>query len=919
MTDNHPLFIRSNASIHDTYSLAGGKAAGMARLSQHGFNTPPWIALTKYAFDEFIQINNLQSWINEATSTPHELLESFSTKIEKAFTVASIGPSFIAALEKLLEKENLLGHTLAIRSSGLDEDSPEHSFAGQFSSFLYIEGLTNICDAIKRCWASAYSARGISYRRQHNLTISNLCVGIVIQKMINSEISGVGFSRNPMDPTDRKHLIIDAVLGQCEGLVSGLLEADHYIIDRQTLKYESRIVSKTSALQQNTKGPGLIEVSTPSHQQQEPSLDIKKLEMVARLTLDLETAFGKPQDCEWAFEKGVLFCLQTRPITTLPRDELFDPSINGSTLSLWDNSNIIESYCGVTSPLTFSFAQMAYTQVYKQFCEVIGIPKNVIENHSSTFANMLGLIRGQIYYNLLNWYKLVQLLPGGKANASFMETMLGVKDSLKEELTQILAQTPTSHRFSILARLKLWSLSFYRFLRLPHLVNHFMEHFDAIYNHGQKQNFHYLSLEELAIYYHNLEDNVLKRWQVPIINDCFCMVFFGILKKITTRWIQPEKLASSLPNDLLCGQGDLASAEPTKQLMRIACSIDQDNALREWFINTPIEQTWDLLQSGHHPKLKNEINTYLHHFGFRCVNELKLEELTLHDNPTFVIDTLVSYVKLKNYSIEQMQARERAIVEKAEQIIDQQLYSIKKWIYMWILKHARASIRYRETLRFARTKIFGLVRELFRAAGGHLHTLEILQDPRDIFYLTVDEVLGFIEGRSCTLQLGPLAKLRRAEFDEFKNSLAVPDRLMTRGCTGTYLLNPTLLVACDIGKSLDRVNNDPSKLFGIACSPGVVQGIVRVVRDMKDAQGLKGEILVAERTDPGWVPLYPSCSGLLIERGSLLSHSAVVARELGLPTIVGISGGLMKKLNSGMRVRMDGSSGEIQILGDSTP
>jgi len=164
-----------------------------------------------------------------------------------------------------------------------------------------------------------------------------------------------------------------------------------------------------------------------------------------------------------------------------------------------------------------------------------------------------------------------------------------------------------------------------------------------------------------------------------------------------------------------------------------------------------------------------------------------------------------------------------------------------------------------------------------------------------------------------SIDLRAIANARRAEYERYKATPAPPDRFLTRGPAGAFMHYAPLLLEADLLRGANA-SSDPDILLGTSCSPGVVEGTVRVAREIKDAQGLRGEILATERTDPGWVPLYPSCSGLLIERGSLLSHSAVVARELGVPTIVGISGGLMTKLETGMRVRMDAGKGEVKIL-----
>jgi pyruvate,water dikinase len=186
----------------------------------------------------------------------------------------------------------------------------------------------------------------------------------------------------------------------------------------------------------------------------------------------------------------------------------------------------------------------------------------------------------------------------------------------------------------------------------------------------------------------------------------------------------------------------------------------------------------------------------------------------------------------------------------------------------------------------------------------------------DIFYLTIDELTAYQEGRSLEVDFKQLTTLRKNDFHHYRKTQAPPDRFYTQGTVGLNLSFTQILAEQDLLINEEPKSNDPNILIGTPCSPGIVEGIVRVVRESEDAEGLNGEIMVSERTDPGWVPLFPSTSGLLIERGSLLSHSAVVARELGIPTIVGIHGGLMKKLKTGMRVRMDAAKGEIQILSE---
>jgi len=538
---------------------------------------------------------------------------------------------------------------------------------------------------------------------------------------------------------------------------------------------------------------------------------------------------------------------------------------------------------------------------------------------------MLGLIRGRIYYNLINWYRLVLMLPGAGSNKAFMETMMGVRQQLKPELAGVFESTSRPQHYPLPSRIKLLYRTLLRWWSINSIIDDFQSQFDRIYQQARKTDFKALSYPELLQRYQHYDNELLRNWKAPIINDYLCMVFFGLLKKLTEKWLGKD--AGSLQNDLLCGQGDLESTEPTKMLMRIAAWIDtapEAAALKAWWLaRSTAEIQKSLLDSS--PRVSQELPSgldearsrileFLDRFGFRCINELKLEALDLHDDPSFIFEAISSYVRRKSYSIADMETRERAIRENAEAVATQRLGPFRRTIYFWVLNEARAAVRNRENLRFDRTKIFGVIRHLFRAMGHRLVLMGQLERERDVFFLTADELLAWGEGRGLTLDLKALVSIREREFAEFEATPPPPDRLLSLGAVSYSMHFPHVLMDGDLLRSEPPRSDDPNLLFGTPCCPGVVEGVVRVVRDVSDARGLDGEILVTERTDPGWVPLYPSCSGLLIERGSLLSHSAVVARELGLPTIVGVSGGLLKKLKTGMRVRVDAGKGEIRIL-----
>ena len=909
---------------HDAFPLfradGGGKATNLARITQQGFPVPAWFCLSARAFDAFVSEHRLRDRLVESGGG------EFARQVEELFLSKALPAQVDDELCRMIESMNLGSAFLAIRSSGMDEDSATASFAGQFSSFLFQKGREAVSASVRRCWASGFSERSLAYRKLKGLPSDDIRVAVVVQEMVRAQTAGVAFSRNPVSPLERESIIVDAVYGLGEGLVSGALEADHFEVDRQTFAVESKVARKTEAFRQRPQG-GVCLAPVAVEDQERPCLSVEQIRATAVLAQRLEETMQSPQDCEWAIDRdGGLFVLQTRPITNLPPESFYDRNVNGGLYTLWDNSNIIESYGGITSPLTFSFASRAYHQVYIQFCEIMGVPKHVIDDNADMFRNMLGLIHGHVYYNLINWYRLIRMLPVGGRSDSFMETMMGVRQSLGPELSSLFDEVQTPPRRSRLGQLAVTATTLWLFIRFDRIVQEFQGRFAAVYEESRQLDFDAMSLNALLEHYSGIEDQLLKKWHAPIINDYLCMIFFGLLKKLTETWVCNGDDSASLQNDLLCGEGDLVSAAPTRMLMEMAARIDKgDPQTRAWFIDSPPDQVWrDLRAANGEPTgarhraqdIAAQVDEFLDLYGFRSVNELKLEEPDLHDDPTFIISAIARYVRAKSSEkdLDAMTARELAIRKAAEDRVDRTLSVWKRPVFRWALRQARRTVRQRENLRFDRTKIFGLARHLFRGIGLQLTRLQALNAVDDIFYLTVDEIFAFVEGRLAVTNLGGLAAFRRHEYQTFRQFPAPPDRFLTQGAVGVWAQQPQLLAAADLSESRLQESADPNILTGTPCCPGVVEGVVRVVYTVQEAEKLDQEILVTARTDPGWVPLYPSCTGLLIERGSLLSHSAVVARELGLPTIVGITGGLMERLKTGQRVRMDAAKGEVRIL-----
>jgi pyruvate,water dikinase len=307
------------------------------------------------------------------------------------------------------------------------------------------------------------------------------------------------------------------------------------------------------------------------------------------------------------------------------------------------------------------------------------------------------------------------------------------------------------------------------------------------------------------------------------------------------------------------------------------------------------------------PDLQAQYRAYLDRFGDRCLEELKLESPTLHDDPLMVFRAVGLLARSPERTGPERaraadQARAQAL-ERVRRALGGQ--TVRRALFFWVLDNARARVRGRENLRFERTRLFGRVRRVFVELGRRYHALGVLDDPRDVFWLEVDEALGFLDATSTTTALKELAALRKAEFARHREGPPPDGRFETRGPVhvGNTFRSRTAAAAA---------GGDERK--GLGCCPGIVKGKARVIADPRGARIEQGEILVAERTDPGWILLFPAAAGLVVEHGSLLSHSAIVSRELGLPGVVSVPGAT-DWLRTGDIVELDGSTGRVTRLG----
>ena len=729
--------------------------------------------------------------------------------------------------------------------------------------------------ASPRCGGPAPGERLAAYRRERGLPEADTVPAVIVQRMVPAAAAGVAFGIDPVTGR-REAVVISAVRGLGDQLVGGDTDAETWEVDR------------AGAIHARHPGPETVLART-------------QVAAVAALTRECGRHFERPQDIEWAFDgMGKLWLLQSRPVTGL--DAL--PEADG-TFAIWDNSNIAESYGGVTTPLTFSFARRVYEAVYRQFCRLMGVPERKIEAHDGTFRRMLGLVHGRVYYHLLNWYRVLALLPGYRFNRAFMEGMMGVKEALPSEAAAELAReqgsapTPAARGWDALALGRATLGVIWSAWRLPRQTEAFYARLDEALREPAP-TLDTWRTDELAAYYHELERRLLCRWDAPLVNDFFAMIAFGLLRRLAAKWY--GDVDGNLANTLLADTGGIVSVEPVRLLREMARIAARTPELAATLREASVPTIRDVLTRQ--PALAGRCEAYLARFGDRCLEELKLETPTLHDNPLGLYRAVGQLAAVPSSSVTILEPTPPPTAPTA---LPGPWW--KRAIFRWVLRLARDRVRGRENLRFERTRVFGRVRRIFVEIGRRLHAAGKLGEVRDVFYLTIDEVLGFVDGTAASTDLRGLVATRRTEFAVYRQEPALPGRFVTRGAV--HLGNS--FVATAPMPTGSNVSPDAELRRGLACCAGMVRGRARVVLDPRNAEILPGEILVARRTDPGWVLLFPAAAGLAVEYGSLLSHSAIVARELKLPAVVSIPG-LTDWLDTGDLIELDGATGSVRRL-----
>jgi rifampicin phosphotransferase len=875
----------------------GGKASALDRLRVAGEQVPPFEVIPAEALADHLAAAGLNRAVETELRGLHERcagavadvanqevrgeLARVARALQAMVDSLTLDPVLDGALSGMAKR--IGGDQFAVRSSAVGEDGDRFSFAGQYDSLLGVRA-DQLTAAVRGCWRSAFSAHVLAYRLRAGSVLDASALAVIVQRMVPGDVSGVLFTLDPVSGR-RDRMRISACRGLGAALVAGEAAGDEYAVGRDGALLEARPLAAGR-----------------------PLLDSAALHALAAAGRRIERLERGPCDIEWTISAGELWILQARPVTThVPATAVRQDHrpVPADHRIVWDNSNIQESYCGVTTPLTFSFARDAYAGVYEQTMRALGIPERTIAAHRPLLRTLLGMLHGRVYYNLNAWYRGLLLLPAFRRNKEDMERMMGVEEPVDFVVDEDNRFSERMRRLPRLARTYVMLLA--AFLRIDRDATRFLHRFDATLRDIDRATIPHRPLGELMAALDTLRTEGLERWTTPIINDFHVMMSVGRLRRFVARAtgmdVEPERVLQTL----LGGADVAASAGPVLLMLRLAGLARQDArvlaALRDHEGADALEQAGNA--NAEFGRLLAEL---LECYGDRCMGELKLESRALRDDAPFLVRMLRNYLTGSVPDPARLAADARAARESAERAVAHALGPVARLRFRRTLTAARRGIRRREELRLARTRLFGAHRDVYRAIGARLHETHRIDRPDDVLYLTVDEIRSWWEATAVSVDLAPIARARRAEFAGYADR-AAPNRFITTGAPYDSLAPVGPAVTTAAGPP-----GDARVLRGLGCSAGIVEGIVRVVRSPADDLTIDGHILVAPRTDPGWAPLFPAARAIVVERGSLLSHSAVLARELGLPAVVGIAG-VVDLLRDGERVRVDGTAGTVERLG----
>lgn len=856
----------------DDLLLVGGKGLNLAELAKvPGIRVPAGFCITTAAYKHMVKgdpktaelMERLAALESSNADEIRLISEKLRNAIESTEIPAELKQEITDSFEQLGSK-----FAYAVRSSATAEDLPTASFAGQQDSYLNIYGTEQLLRHIQKCWASLFTERAVVYRIQNGFDHCKVHLSVVVQQMVFPEASGIVFTADPVT-SNRNIVSIDASFGLGEALVSGIVSADNYRVR------EGRIIKKTVSVKKLAIYPsssgGTEQRDIPLEQQEQQALSDEQILALEGIGRKIEAYFGQPQDIEWCLVDELIYIVQSRPITTLyPLPE------SDGKYRLYLSVGHQQMMTEPINPLGMSF--FVFLSDYN-----------------------LAQAGGRLFMDLSHELASVS----GRA---IIVSSLGSNDPLmKDALTHFMKRKPPLPKGKRMYKLgnELFTWSFpVELLKLyrkndPRLAS-------------QLINFNEASIRSLEWRIQKVSGDGLfesikedqKQLKKEIYNqESFGAIMVGIyavnwLNKQMEKWLGEKDVADILSQSVAHN----VTAEMGLELLDVADVVRNYPEVQTYFEHPRKETFFEDLEKMHGgAAVSTALREYLEKYGMRCAGEIDITKTRWSEDPTILVPVILGNIKnFAPYAHAAKVAEGKRKAKQKEQELLERLAKlpgggrkIKKTKHMIGL--VQNFLGYREYPKFNFIKRYFLYKQALMKEAVLLHEKEAIQTPQDVYYLSFEEFRDAVNGKNIDKQV---IEDRKAAY-RYYEKLKVPRLMTSEGeeIFGSY--------------QMDKLPS--GAIPGIGVSSGIIEGRARVVLKMGDAHIEPGDILVTAFTDPSWTPLFISLSGLVTEVGGRMTHGAVIAREYGLPAVVGVMNAT-DAIKDGQKIRINGSEGYVEVL-----
>jgi pyruvate,water dikinase len=867
-------------------SLAGGKAANLGELIRAGLPVPDGFCVTTDAYRDGTTAADLSGIFEELAGTAAddperaaEIARQARDRILSAPMPAHVAAAVTSAYQALGEP------AVAVRSSATAEDLPFASFAGQQDTYLGITGADAVLDAVHRCWASLWTDRAVVYRVRNRIDHAETRLAVVVQRMVDAAVAGVMFTVNPVTGR-RGETVIDASPGLGEAVVSGSVNPDHFVLDSRTGAVLERRLGDKRLVVRARPGGGTETVAQPASDT--ACVSDEQLRALVALGARVQEHYGQPQDTEWAIDRdGALWLTQARPVTTL--FPLPDGEASPDELRVYFCFSLAQGLTRPLTPLGLSAIRVLGSSVARLYghppVEPVAGPAPVHDAAGRLFFDITTIIRSTAGRAVFP--RVLDVMEGRSATVLrglFADPRLSVVHP---------SWWPVVRRLAFIAARFGIPIQVAQALARPAAARRRLDRLGDGLRERPRPPASAEATQRLDFVVALLGDAVVRivpRVMPPAAAGFAMLGLAGRLLGADAREGDLATVLRGLPHNV--------TTEMDLELWSVATAIRaDDDAAAAVRLESPAELAERYRTGALPPVLRDRLRAFLDRYGHRAVAEIDTGVPRWAEDPTHVLGVLANYLRLEDpdRAPDRTFARSAAEAEAMVSTLAERARRrgrVRGRAVAFALDRARQLAGVRELPKYDIVLVLAQARRELLGIGAELAAAGRLARADDVFFLCLSEIGVALTGRD----LRDVVTDRRADYSREMGRRHVPRVLLSDGT------EPEAAAGT-------RQAGDGA-LVGIAASAGSATGPARVVLDPSGAHLAPGEVLVAPSTDPGWTPLFLTAGGLVMEMGGPNSHGAVVAREYGIPAVVGVPDAT-SRITTGQQLTVDGTRGLV--------